>query len=252
MSRLPAKDAEAWSQDNALTYFSNSRSSAEDLYDSEVHFMEEALRGAETLLDIGCATGGASKVVRHYNPSVKYTGVDVTLRMIEEAQRRFPGDNFQVCDGERLEFGDGAFDVCMSMGVFHMTIHWRKLLSEAWRVCRNSLLFDLRLTSAEGTCDPAASYMKIAYDGEWDGSSKVPYIVTNVGDAAEALACLRPGFKELKAYGYYHPVSSMTVSPHPQVCMAAFLLEKTGASTEIDWRLPVQCPKSLSRLGESQ
>jgi SAM-dependent methyltransferase len=231
----------SWSSDNAVNFYIAHRDTSENLYRSEKVFLQETLQDASTVLDVGCAAGGFSKIVREYNRGIHYTGVDISPRMIQEAGKRFPGERFSVTDGNCLAFPDNAFDAVLCFGVLHMTENWKTLLAEAWRVCADTLLVDLRITGAEGISDPAVSYQKLEFEGAWDGVSKAPYIVVNIDDLMRCLTGLQPAIATLKGYGYMHPVSPMTVSRFHEVCMAALSLHKQGNHplTIAGWDMPI-------------
>lgn len=231
----------SWSSDNAVNFYIAHRDASENLYQSEKVFLPETLQNASTVLDVGCAAGGFSKIVHEYNGSIQYTGVDISPRMIQEAIKRFPREHFAVTDGNSLAFPDNAFDAVICFGVLHMTENWRTLLAEAWRVCKGTLLMDLRVTDGEGVSDTSISYQKLEFEGVWDGISKAPYIVVNIDDLMEYLISFQPGITTLKAYGYMHAVSPVTISCFQEVCMAAFSLHKTGnhALTVAGWDLPI-------------
>lgn len=236
-----------WSSAGALNYFLMHRDSIDDLYCSEKHFIEYVMKSGKSVLDIGCATGGFSKIVKKYNKGLDYTGVDISPAMIEEAKKRFPQEKFYLCDGQNLDFPDESFDICISFGVLHMTERWEKLFSEAWRVCRVAFLFDLRTVDRGGICDAKLSYQRIEFDGQWDGVSKVPYVIVNLEDAIRYMMSLNPKIKSLKTYGYWHPVSETAVTVFDTVCMSVFYLKKKGLSEgiDIDWQLPLVLPEQL-------
>lgn len=229
----------SWSTENSVNYYRNHRGDSSSLYRSERGFLEEVTRKSSTVLDIGCAAGGFSRIVREFNPGIAYSGADLSERMIEEARMRFPGDDFRVTDGERLDYPDSSFDAAICFGVLHMALKWKELLAEGWRVCRNDFVFDVRLTSDAGVCDPLLSHQKLEFEGEWDGVSTAPYIVVNVDEFRRVLAGLSPSPAGVRAYGYQHPVSHMNVTPYTSVCMAAFHLSKDGSFTGTDWQLPL-------------
>jgi len=237
----------AWAAKNAVDYYLRNRDKSGDLYKSEKYFIEDVLKRGKTLLDIGCATGGFLKIVREYNKNIRYTGADISSAMIREAQKRFPKEKFYLCDGIKLDFPDGSFDICMSFGVLHMTENWKELLAEAWRVCRDKLIFDLRITEEEGICDAKRSYQRLEFGGEWDGVSRVPYVVVNLGEAVEYMADLKPKIKSVKSYGYWHPVSGMTVSKYDKVCMSVFCLEKKAGRRGTDWQLPLNISDGIKK-----
>lgn len=218
--------ARSWSSRNAVNYYTAHRDTVDELYPSERYFIKDLLRKGSSLLDIGCAAGGFSKIAKGCNKGLEYTGVDISPDMIRQARRRFPRERFYLSDGENLDFADDSFDICVSLGVLHMTEAWKRLLAEAWRVCRDTLLFDLRLVDRGGVCDPKISYQRMEFGGRWDGTSKAPYIVVNVAEALRVIKGLEPKVKTLKSYGYWHRVSAATVSTFDEVYMSVFCLEK--------------------------
>lgn len=239
MNRMDNSPIKSWSSDNAVNYYVAHRDSTDKLYRSEKFYLKRAVQEAATILDIGCAAGGFSNIVREYNSLIRYTGIDISPRMIAEARKRFPRDDFYVTDGKNIDFSDNTFDTVICFGVLHMTENWKMLLAEAWRVTKHSLLFDVRLTDSEGISDPQTSYQQLEFEGHWDGSSTAPYIVVNVDTAVQCFLDMRPTFTALKAYGYMHSVSPMTVSTYREVCMAAFWLRKSGSRTPADWDMPI-------------
>ncbi len=237
--------AKSWSSENAVNYYVSHRYSVDDLYKSEKFFLEDAVKTGESLLDVGCAAGGFSKIVRTYNKDLKYTGVDISQKMIDEAEKRFPNDNFSFCNGMELDFPDNSFDIVVSFGVLHMTENWQVLLSEAWRVCRDSFILDLRVVNGNGVCSADTSYQRLEFDGEWDGVSKAPYVVVGLDEITDLVINLKPGIQSLSTYGYWHTVSGMTVSPFESVCMSVFSMKKDSDSHNIDWQLPLDIPERL-------
>lgn len=238
-----------WSSEKVIQFYRANRSDSKSLYRSESVFLSKVLGHNSSLLDIGCAAGGFSKIIREFNPAVTYTGVDISPRMIEEARLRFPGDDFRVIDGSVLPFEDDSFDAVISFGVLHMAETWKTLLAEGWRVCRNHFLFDVRLVGGASVSDPSLSYQKLEFDGEWDGVTTAPYFIVNIDEFMGTLALLSPVPTRLSAYGYFHPVSEMTVSPYSSVCMASFCLSKgdEGKCT-VEWELPLKPQKPLSQM----
>lgn len=239
--------AGAWSSENAVNYYVSHRYSVDDLYKSEKYFLENAVRAGKNLLDVGCAVGGFSKIVKKYNKDIEYTGIDISPRMIDKAKKLYPNDNFRLCNGETLDFPDNSFDAVISFGVLHMIENWRSLLMEAWRVCRGSLIFDLRIVNGTGVCNAGESYQRLYFDGKWDGVSKAPYVVVGLDEITDRLIEMRPEIRSLRTYGYWHPVSEMTVSRFDLVCMSVFCLNKTGDKKNIDWKLPMDLPERLAK-----
>jgi SAM-dependent methyltransferase len=67
-------------------------------------------------LDLGTGTGAAAVAVARRWPETEVIGVDISQRMVEEAERKLPADlrgrvRFETADAARLPFGDATFDV---------------------------------------------------------------------------------------------------------------------------------------------
>jgi ubiquinone/menaquinone biosynthesis C-methylase UbiE len=64
------------------------------------------------LLDCGCGTGPMLTLLHRKYPDNKYTGIDLTPRMIEVAKRKnMKNVELVVGDCENLPFADNSFDV---------------------------------------------------------------------------------------------------------------------------------------------
>jgi ubiquinone/menaquinone biosynthesis C-methylase UbiE len=88
------------------------------------------------LLDLGAGSG------RIGWPFVRagddYIGIDLSLGMLRAFCARERMARVVQADGERLPFGDGAFDAVLMIQVFGGARRWRPLLDEARRVLRAS------------------------------------------------------------------------------------------------------------------
>jgi SAM-dependent methyltransferase len=82
--------------------------------------LEEALAAIEPppghVLDLGTGTGAAAFVAARRFPESAVVGVDLSERMLAEARAGTPSElaervRFEVADGARLPFEDGAFDL---------------------------------------------------------------------------------------------------------------------------------------------
>lgn len=86
--------AKSWSSENAIKYYTEHRDSVKELYESEKHFIERVVKNGRTVLDIGCAAGGFSEIIRKYNKNLDYTGVDISKAMIDQAKKDSQKINF--------------------------------------------------------------------------------------------------------------------------------------------------------------
>jgi ubiquinone/menaquinone biosynthesis C-methylase UbiE len=74
----------------------------------------------EDLLDVGCGTGPMVELLASELPGRRYTGLDLTPKMIEVAtDKGIEGACFVVGDAEDLPFDDGSFDVVICANSFH-------------------------------------------------------------------------------------------------------------------------------------
>ncbi|MBP3884602.1 MAG: methyltransferase domain-containing protein [Olsenella sp.] len=76
--------------------------------------------GFEDLLDVGCGTGPMVELLASEFPDRRYTGLDLTPRMIEVANAKgIEGARFVVGDAEDLPFDDASFDAVICANSFH-------------------------------------------------------------------------------------------------------------------------------------
>ncbi len=74
----------------------------------------------EDLLDVGCGTGPMVELLASELPGRRYTGLDLTPRMIEVASAKdIESARFVVGDAEDLPFDDESFDVVICANSFH-------------------------------------------------------------------------------------------------------------------------------------
>jgi SAM-dependent methyltransferase len=74
------------------------------------------------VLDVGTGTGKGARLAARRFPSAEVVGVDLSPRMIAEAERLLPGDlgarvGFQVADAAKLPFEDGEFDLVLLLNM---------------------------------------------------------------------------------------------------------------------------------------
>ena len=100
----------------------------------------------QDILDVGCGTGRLLEAAANRYSRAQLTGIDVSKKMIIEAQRKHEGDprfSFKQGDASTLPFGAASFDVAFSTMSLH---HWGEQSSgirEVARVLRPSGLFVL-------------------------------------------------------------------------------------------------------------
>lgn len=96
--------------DNLIGYF----------YRERLELVMKALRfvGSGAVLDVGCGPGAYVRSCAERG--FKYTGVDLTHRMVDEGRRRYgrlDGVDFVIGDARCLPFRDNSFDAVLCLGV---------------------------------------------------------------------------------------------------------------------------------------
>lgn len=91
----------------------------------------------EDLLDCGCGTGPMISLLYEKDSSKKYTGLDITPRMIEVAKnKKLEGVNWVVGDCENLPFEENSFDAIICSNSFHHYPNPEKFFESTKRVLR--------------------------------------------------------------------------------------------------------------------
>jgi len=101
------------------------------------------IAGIETILDVGCGTGGLLRALRCRWPGAHAIGVDPAEKALEIARQRMPGGLFLVGHAEAIPLPTASADVAVSTFSFH---HWRDQatgLREVARVLRPQGIFIL-------------------------------------------------------------------------------------------------------------
>ena len=225
---------EEWSKKSVLDYYSQHRHEVSDLYPSEKIFLPRVLFPGVKVLDVGCASGGFFNIMRSYEPSVEYTGVDLSEIAVEMAQQRYPEASFIVTEGFGLSFEDNTFDVVHCTSVFNNEPNYQAMLQEMYRVTNRFVLIDIRLLKGIGV--PQNSVYNIQFEGG-RVEATVPYVVNDADAVAEFILRLKPKPKALRGTGYFHQIATEVESSKAEVCMTILLVQKgstENGATEID------------------
>lgn len=223
----------SFEQAELVEYFSQHRNRPGDLYPSERHFLPELARESATVLDVGCAAGGFANIWRAFNPALRYTGVDVSHALVEAARRLHPHDTFVVGDAVRgIPLPDAAADTVAALGWLHWEPRYADALTELWRLAGRRLLFDVRLHDGDGDLVGAQ---------ELPGDGETPYLCASWAGFAPLLESLTPG--TIRAYGYTGAPAATVRGMPPEVCFAAFVLERGHPPLRHDLDLPFSTSK---------
>ena len=221
--------AKEWSNQSAIDYYSENRHEISDLYPSETIFLPRVLFPGAQVLDVGCASGGFFNIMRSYEPHIEYTGVDLSERAVELAKERYPEATFIVTEGFELVFANNTFDVVHCTSVFNNEPNYQAMLQEMYRVSNRFVLMDIRLLKGIGR--QAESVYNIQFNSE-GVEAKVPYVVNDADEVANFVLQLDPKPKALRGTGYFHQVAKEAETPHDEVCMSLFLIQKGDQRVE--------------------
>ena len=214
-----------WANDPGLvSFYESHRHRPEHLYPSERRFLPWLARNADSVLDVGCASGGFADIWRHFRPHVAYLGVDLSAPLIDSARRMHPGVEFLRGDcAEGLPLPTQSSQAVQALGWLHWEPRYRAALQELWRLAGRWLFFDVRLIQADADLNTGKQRLALTDKGKEDGSS-TPYVCVAWSGFAALLCDLRPG--RILGYGYWgNPAETVSGVDQP-VCFATFVLER--------------------------
>lgn len=102
-----------------------------------------------SVADVGCGLGDLFGFLRAQGHEVRYTGYDLSARMVAAAQRKYrhPAARFEVRDILAEGLG-GSFDYVVASGTFNLRLpdhdrFLRHMLAVMYRGCRRGLAFNI-------------------------------------------------------------------------------------------------------------
>lgn len=120
-------------------------------YSQDVAFLSlsrmEGLRDGVSVLDVGCGLGALHSFLQRRGVAVQYTGIDISPKMIEAAQKQHPGVRFEVRDilrnppRERYDFVfcSGA----LSLRLPHQKEYVCDMIATMFGLCSQGLAFNM-------------------------------------------------------------------------------------------------------------
>jgi len=101
----------------------------------------ELINDGESLLDVGCATGGTYDHIRHEtDKKIKYKGVDYASKFIQHRKRLRPEAEWEVQDARYLKEKDNSWDVVLHFGAMDNTTGIKRAIREAKRVAKRLVI----------------------------------------------------------------------------------------------------------------
>lgn len=98
-----------------------------------------ALRGNESILDVGCGTGELERRIVQVHPQQPMVGLDLTQAMLVRARAKlaaYPQLQFIEGDSQQLPFPDASFDIVVSCSALHYMRDPQRVIRECARVLR--------------------------------------------------------------------------------------------------------------------
>lgn len=92
-----------------------------------------------TLLEVGVGTGMS---LRHYGPSLRVTGIDSSLAMLDKAREKVQADGYShvaaltEMDARAMDFADDSFDHVAASHIMSVVPEPGRVLAEVARVCK--------------------------------------------------------------------------------------------------------------------
>lgn len=127
------------------------------------------------VLDVGCGSGWATRLLADYAFTGQVTGIDISDEMVRVARESSPSYknvDFQVASAEQLPFNDQEFTHAFSMESLYYYRNIPKALAEIYRVMRNGGLF----------CAVVDLYWENAATHQWVDTLKVPVQLLRVDE----------------------------------------------------------------------
>ena len=87
------------------------------------------------VLDVGCGSGWATRLLAQYASNGRVTGIDISdemIRVARDSSGTVPNIDFQTASAEHLPFGDNEFTHAFSMESLYYYANIAKALGEIW------------------------------------------------------------------------------------------------------------------------
>jgi ubiquinone/menaquinone biosynthesis C-methylase UbiE len=105
------------------------------------------VKNGESLLDIGCASGGTYLHIKEYSKKkIKYKGTDFARNFVKACKERNPETEWEMYDAREIHEKDNSWDNVLLYGVMdYLTqpnepLDWKKALDEAVRVAKKRVI----------------------------------------------------------------------------------------------------------------
>jgi len=117
--------------------YDSTRALPNPVMNATVSTMVRALKGCESLVDVGIGTGRFAKPLQ--DAGFEVTGIDISKGMMARSSKKGV-DTLILGDAQVLPIRDGAFDAAMAVHLLHLVKDWRLVAMELGRVSRKMVI----------------------------------------------------------------------------------------------------------------
>lgn len=188
------------------------RSTEAELFESEREVLGRILSNGQSVLDVGCASGGLYNILQQKFDGIRYTGIDIDAACIEAARHEHAGATFVAGDIFKNDFPDDGFDAVVSLMTMSMQPEYKKFIQELVRVARRYVVFDVRL-KYEG---PTIVDRDISYFYYHGSGVRNYYVVHNVFELLSFLHTEGLYLKSIRIDGYHPSDKTSAFLPFPK------------------------------------
>ena len=163
------------------------------------------LRAGMSVLDVGCASGRFYELVKSYNASVEFAGVDVSEKNIQSARTLYPHCSFTL--GNAIGFDAGrTYELVNATGVVQHEADYRGLIESMFGLSERYVMFDAKISASGHECvDSRESYSE-------SNGHRVPFNVFRLGWLVDHLMQNFP-LRRLEIFGYETKPNAVTTLP---------------------------------------
>ena len=249
-----------YQSDNIQKFYSAHRTKWADFYASEQFVFERVFskeKPIQTVLDVGCASGGLGTALAERFGVDQYFGVDINPQAISAAtakERSGPQRSRFICGDiaqPLAELENRKYDLVCCLGCADWNLEPLKIISRCWDFVGDDgeMIISLRLTKNATLNDICKSYQFIHFDASppTGGEERANYVVFNIGDAFGLINNLAPRPSHTLVYGYWGKPSRTAVTRYSDIVFSVFALRKkaNGPSPTVEVRLPLDALSPL-------
>ena len=116
-------------------------STREPATDAEISAISDALKGCETVLDVGVGTGRFAKPLSELGFHI--TGLDISSKMMLKAREKGV-KNLVLADVHEMPFRDKSFDAAIVIHILHIIADWPIVMRDVGRITKRNVISLLR------------------------------------------------------------------------------------------------------------